>query len=110
MSGDYRAVFEELAERDGFTQIFFAGYSRGGNLVTKMAGEYGSAAPRALRGVCTICPALDWRLGADALDKRENYFYQRHFVKGLMGALRSEGRAVPRRSYSPNGFWKDFGR
>src|SRR5437868_10625732 len=41
MSADYRAVLEELAEGDGFTQIFFAGYSMGGNLVTKMAGEYG---------------------------------------------------------------------
>ncbi len=38
MSGDYRAVFEELANSDGFEQIFFAGYSMGGNLVTKMAG------------------------------------------------------------------------
>ena len=57
MSEDYRAVFEELAEGDGFTQIFFAGYSMGGNLVTKMAGEYGAEAPRALLAVCAICPA-----------------------------------------------------
>jgi uncharacterized protein len=84
MSGDYRAVLEELAKSDGFTQIFFAGYSMGGNLVTKMAGEYGNAAPRALRGVCTICPAIDLAASADALGKRENYFYQRWFVKGLM--------------------------
>ena len=41
MSGDYRAVFEELADQDGFEAIFFAGYSMGGNLVTKMAGEFG---------------------------------------------------------------------
>src|SRR5260370_42573964 len=33
MSGDYRAVFEELSNGDGFQQIFFAGYSMGGNLV-----------------------------------------------------------------------------
>src|ERR1700687_265735 len=32
MSGDYRAVFDELADGDGFKQIFFAGYSMGGNL------------------------------------------------------------------------------
>src|SRR6202521_3949890 len=84
MSGDYRTVFEELADGDGFQQIFFAGYSMGGNLVTKMAGEYGDAAPRALRGVCGICPAIDLAASADALQKRENYFYQRWFVKGLM--------------------------
>src|SRR5690349_25140628 len=39
MSGDYRAVLEALANRDGFDQIFFAGYSMGGMLVTKMEGE-----------------------------------------------------------------------
>src|SRR5262249_11726816 len=38
MSGDYRLVLEELVERDQFSQVFFAGYSMGGNLVTKMAG------------------------------------------------------------------------
>ncbi|MGC0773191.1 MAG: alpha/beta fold hydrolase, partial [Candidatus Acidiferrum sp.] len=41
MSGDYRAVLEELTDKDGLEQVFFAGYSMGGNLVTKMAGEFG---------------------------------------------------------------------
>lgn len=95
MSEDYRAVLEELAKSDGFTQIFFAGYSMGGNLVTKMAGEYGNAAPRALRGVCTICPAIDLAASADALEKRENYFYQRWFVKGLMARYARKAALFP---------------
>jgi predicted alpha/beta-fold hydrolase len=103
MSGDYRAVLEELAEVDGFSQIFFAGYSMGGNLVTKMAGEYGTAAPRALRGVCGICPAIDLAASADALEKRENYFYQRHFVKGLMARYARKAAMFPK-IYSPSGF------
>src|SRR5579859_3232480 len=103
MSGDYRAVLEELAEVDGFSQIFFAGYSMGGNLVTKMAGEYGGAAPRALRGVCGICPAIDLAASADALEKRENYFYQRHFVKGLMTRYARKAALFPK-IYSPSGF------
>ena len=49
MSADYRAILQQLASGDGFTQIFFAGYSMGGNLVAKMAGEFGNSAPRALR-------------------------------------------------------------
>src|SRR5258708_10371415 len=105
MSGNYREVFEELAERDGFTQIFFAGYSMGGNLVTKMAGEYGDAVPRALRGVCAICPAMDLASCADALNKRENYFYQRHFVKGLMARYARKAALFPK-IYSRDGFGK----
>jgi predicted alpha/beta-fold hydrolase len=105
MSADYRAVLEELADGDGFTQIFFSGYSMGGNLVTKMAGEYGNAAPRALRGVCAICPALDLASCADALNKRENYFYQRHFVNGLMARYARKAALFPK-IYSRNGFGK----
>jgi predicted alpha/beta-fold hydrolase len=105
MSGDYRAILAELTEGDGFTQVFFAGYSMGGNLVTKMAGEYGDAAPRALRGVCAICPAIDLAACADALGKPENYFYQRHFVIGLMARYARKAALFPK-IYSQNGFGK----
>jgi uncharacterized protein len=105
MSDDYRAVLEELADGDGFTQIFFAGYSMGGNLVTKMAGEFGNAAPRALRAVCAICPALDLAACADALNKGDNYFYQRHFVQGLMARYARKAALFPK-MYSRDGFDK----
>ena len=102
MSGDYRAVFEELSNVDGFEQIFFAGYSMGGNLVTKMAGEFGSDVPQALRGVCVVCPALDLGACADALEHTENYFYQRHFVVGLMSRYARKQKLFPDR-YPQNG-------
>src|SRR6266404_3696220 len=105
MSGDYQAVLEELTDGDGFAQIFFAGYSMGGNLVTKMAGEYGNAAPRALRGVCGICPAIDLAASADALQKRENLFYQRWFVKGLMARYARKAALFPQ-TYSRDGLGK----
>src|SRR3979490_1695781 len=97
MSGDYRAVFEELSNGDGFEHIFFAGYSMGGNLVTKMAGEFGSAVPKALRGVCVVCPALDLGACADALERTENYLYQRRFVAGLMSRYARKQKLFPDR-------------
>jgi uncharacterized protein len=102
MSADYRRVLEELANGDGFEQIFFAGYSMGGNLVTKMAGEYGENAPKALRGVATVCPAIDLAACADALELRENYLYQRHFVKGLMSRYTRKRKIYPQK-YQENG-------
>jgi len=102
MSADYRALLEELAG-DGFAKIFFAGYSMGGNLVTKMAGELGENAPSALRGVAAVCPALNLASCADALERAENYFYQRHFVAGLMSRYAKKARLFPQR-YSNNGF------
>jgi len=103
MSGDYRAVFEELASVDGFERIFFAGYSMGGNLVTKMAGEYGDDVPEALLGVCSVCPAIDLSACADALERKDNILYQRHFVKGLMTRYACKVQIFPDR-YPRNGF------
>src|SRR5712691_6485623 len=102
MSADYRAVFGELSNAGGFEQIFFVGYSMGGNLVTKMAGEYGAAVPKALRGVCAVCPALDLAACADALARRDNFFYQRHFVTGLMSRYARKQKMFPER-YQLNG-------
>ncbi|HMI54484.1 MAG TPA: alpha/beta fold hydrolase [Candidatus Saccharimonadales bacterium] len=103
MSSDYRAVLEELATVDGFEQIFFAGYSMGGNLVAKMAGELADSAPPALRGIGVVCPALDLAACADALERRDNFFYQRHFVNNLMASYAKKQKLFPDR-YSANGF------
>ena len=102
LSGDYRAVLLELIV-EGFEKIFFAGYSMGGNLVTKMAGELREAAPKELKGVAAVCPALDLSACADALEKRENYLYQRHFVSGLLERYRRKRELFPER-YTRNGF------
>jgi len=103
MSGDYLMVLEELIEKDRFEQIFFVGYSMGGNLVTKMAGELGDDAPSALKGVCAVCPALDLAACADALERRDNYLYQRHFVNGLMSRYARKAKLFPKR-YPRDGF------
>lgn len=103
MSADYRTVFEELSAGEGFTNIFFVGYSMGGNLVTKMAGEFADAAPSALRGIAAVCPALDLAACADALERTDNYFYQRHFVANLMSRYARKAKLFPER-YSRNGF------
>jgi predicted alpha/beta-fold hydrolase len=103
MSSDYRAVCEELANRDGFNEIFFVGYSMGGNLVLKMGGEYGETFPPALRGICAVCPALDLAACADELERWDNYFYQRHFVEGLMERYRRKALSMPER-YPADGF------
>ncbi len=97
MSGDYRSVFEELSSADGFEQIFYAGYSMGGNLVTKMAGEFGAAVPKTLRGICAVCPALDLAACADALERVDNYLYQRRFVNGLMARYARKHKMFPER-------------
>jgi predicted alpha/beta-fold hydrolase len=95
LSGDYRAVLAELVERDSLPEIFFAGYSMGGNLVLKMAGELAGAAPPQLRGVAGVCPCVDLGLCADAVGLRRNYIYQEHFVRSLKERMRRKAGLFP---------------
>jgi predicted alpha/beta-fold hydrolase len=95
LSGDIRAVLLELIESDGLTEMFAAGFSMGGNLVLKMAGEFGAAAPLQLRGIVAIAPALDLAACADALAEPRNFLYNRHFVKSLKKHMRHKSRLFP---------------
>jgi uncharacterized protein len=95
LSCDFRAVLNELIERDLLREIFFAGYSMGGNLVLKMAGELAGSAPRQLRGAAAVCPALELAQCVDAVDLPSNFVYRRHFVKGLKNRMRRKARLFP---------------
>jgi len=102
MSGDCRAVVLELMDRDGLPEVFVAGYSMGGNLVLKMAGEFGSAPPRQLRGAVGVAPAVDLAASADAIGEPRNFIYQWHFVRSLIERYRYKARLFPER-YGLNG-------
>jgi predicted alpha/beta-fold hydrolase len=95
LSGDYRAVLFEFIDRDLLPEIFFAGYSMGGNLVLKMAGELAGAAPRQLRGVAAVCPSLDLAACADAVALPGNIVYQRRFVNSLKDRMRRKAKLFP---------------
>jgi len=54
LTADADHVIRELAAADGIGDVVVAGYSLGGNLALKLAGDYGDAAPSHLRGVCAV--------------------------------------------------------
>src|SRR5271167_3241251 len=49
LSGDIQSVVLELIAQDRLPEIFAVGFSMGGNLVLKMAAEFGDTAPPQLR-------------------------------------------------------------
>lgn len=102
LSVDYRVVLLELAERDGLPEIFFCGHSMGGNLVLKMAGEFGASPPPQLRGVVGVCPTIELGRCADLLGAPRNAFYRWHFVRNLKKRYRSKVALFPDR-YSAQG-------
>ncbi|PYS98094.1 MAG: hypothetical protein DMF65_10575 [Acidobacteria bacterium] len=49
MTGDIHSVLtDELAGREGLSEIYVAGFSMSGNMVLRLVGDYGDEAPRAL--------------------------------------------------------------
>jgi predicted alpha/beta-fold hydrolase len=94
LSGDYRAIVKELVRQDGLDRIWLVGYSMGGNLVLKAAGELGKEEP-ALAGAAAVCPNIDPTLCARALEEPCNWLYHRHFVAGLKSRLRRKAALFP---------------
>lgn len=94
MSGDVRTVLGELTARDGFDSIWLGGYSMGGNLVLRAAGELGRS-NRALKGVVAVCPNIDPAACTAALLQPRNWIYNRHFVQSLKARLRRKAALFP---------------
>jgi len=92
-SGDVGAVVDHYARRFGLHQVALVGYSMGGNLVLKLAGEWARRAP--LAAVATVCPAIDLAAGSDALHEPANRIYEWHFLGRLMRRFRRKVALFP---------------
>jgi len=97
LSQDADYVIRELAERDGIREIVVAGYSLGGNLALKLAGDYGGSAPTELRGVCAVSPVMELEECVRALERRQNIIYQWNFVRGLKARMQRKVQCHPGR-------------
>lgn len=95
LSCDIRAVVLELIDRDRLPEIFAAGFSMGGNLVLKMAGEFAEAAPRELRGFAAVAPSFDLAACAAEIELPKNFLYERHFVTRLKRRMRHKASLFP---------------
>jgi predicted alpha/beta-fold hydrolase len=95
LTDDPLFVLREFIERDGLRSIACAGYSLGGNLALKLAGDLGAEAPPELRAVCAVSPTLDLAACVDALERRSNVVYQWNFVRNLKARMRRKVTAFP---------------
>ena len=88
-------VIRELIARDGISEIAVAGYSLGGNLTLKLAGELGAEAPPELKAVCAVSPTMDLEVCVRALERRSNLAYEWNFVRNLKARMRRKATAFP---------------
>jgi uncharacterized protein len=95
LTQDPAAVLKELAERDGLPAFVVAGYSLGGNLALRLAGESGEAGLPGLKGVCAVSPTLELAACMDELERPSNHIYELHFMLGLRRRIRRKAGLFP---------------
>ncbi|HXG54782.1 MAG TPA: alpha/beta fold hydrolase [Vicinamibacterales bacterium] len=97
LTADADHVMRAVRASDGIERIVVAGYSLGGNLALKLAGDYGDAPPGWLRGVSTVSPVMELASCVSALERRGNVIYQWNFVRGLHARMRRKQVCHPDR-------------
>jgi predicted alpha/beta-fold hydrolase len=97
LSGDLRVVIAELIEQDQLPELFIAGFSLGGNMVLKLAGEYGENPPPELKAVCAVSPSIDLRASTNLMAKRRNWIYDQDFLRRLKNRIRLKEKLFPAR-------------
>jgi hypothetical protein len=95
LSGDVRAVAEFFVDRFNLGQMAWAGYSMGGNMVLKAAGEFGESPPYWLRAVVGVSPVLDLQPSADALHNPRNRVYEWNFLRNMLARYRRKAELLP---------------
>jgi predicted alpha/beta-fold hydrolase len=92
-SADVGAVVRHFTERFGLERVALVAYSMGGNMVLKLAGEWGARPP--FVAVATVCPVIDLAACADALHEPANRIYEWHFLRGLMRRFHRKAALYP---------------
>lgn len=100
LSNDVKRVMNFFLQREHLRSISLIGYSMGGNLVLKLAGELGSDAPPQLTAVVGVSPVIDIGPCADALHEPKNRIYERKFLRELLKRFRRKAALFPR-AYDP---------
>jgi predicted alpha/beta-fold hydrolase len=99
LTSDTRFVLERLRDQMPGPR-FLVGFSLGGNVTLKLAGELGST--DLLSGVCAISTPIDLAACVRSMDKPANRIYARRFLNRLRGRVRRKSKLTPN-LYSPAG-------
>jgi predicted alpha/beta-fold hydrolase len=95
LTADAAQVLHQLIHVDDLPAIAVAGYSLGGNLALKLAGEYGEHAPPALVAVAAVSPIIEIEACTRSLERKENVVYEWNFMRDLKKRIRRKDQLQP---------------
>src|SRR5215467_3196775 len=91
LTSDLLAVLREF-RREGRGPAVLAGFSLGGNVVLKLAGELGESAAGLIAGVAAVSTPLDLAACSRRIAEPDNRLYEARFVRRMREQLRATGR------------------
>jgi predicted alpha/beta-fold hydrolase len=92
-SEDIRKVMEYFQSEVDPSPLFLVGFSLGGNLILKTAGESGDL--HGLAGVAAMAPPINLMQCSELIGKQENRIYEKHFLSYLMLEAKKRQRYFP---------------
>jgi len=95
LTSDPREVMRSLVATDGLTAFGVVGYSLGGNLTVKLAGELYDGSDPPIRAAVAISPTIDLDCCVRAIERRSNAVYHWNFVRHLKGRMRRKEQTRP---------------
>lgn len=93
LTSDLFAYLTDL-DRQRRTPVHLVGFSLGGNMVLKLAGEMGHDASRLLASVAAVCTPLDLKACALRLGEKSNFLYQWWFLRSMRARLKLRERIL----------------
>jgi uncharacterized protein len=94
-SNDVARVVGEIVSQQGLQAVALIGYSMGGNLALKYAGELGDIAQGVLKAVVGISPLMDLAPSSAALHEPQNRFYEKYFLRSMIDRVRRKAELFP---------------
>lgn len=92
LTSDTRFLLQRLREHHP-QPAFVVGFSLGGNVALKLAGELGQT--DLLNGVCAVSTPIDLARSVRALDRKQNFLYARRFLDRLRQRVLRKNRLSP---------------
>ncbi len=95
LTDDPRAVIRALMATDGLRSFVVVGYSLGGNVTMKLAGELHAHPDLPVRAVVAVSPTIDLERCVRAIERRVNLAYEWNFVRHLKARMRRKAAFWP---------------
>lgn len=85
-----------MVARDPMVEgVSLLGFSLGGNIVLKLAGEWGDSPPAYVRRVVALSPVVDLEPSSKALETRATFPYRVYVMRSLLSAAKSFAKRHP---------------